>query len=166
MEYFLVYAFFGWVYESIWCDVIYHRRGFHNHGVLFGPWLPLYGFGFFIILGIFRLLKIKKPVPTFIVGGLIATVAELIASYVIEATVGHSMWSYQGYPLNFDGRIALVPSLMFGLLITAAMCLIQPAIMKLQAKLGDSKAHNICFIIIASLFFIDLLARLVYGSNM
>ena len=53
MEYFLVYAFCGWVYESIWCCMIYHRRGFINRGFLFGPWLPVYGFVFFIFLYIY-----------------------------------------------------------------------------------------------------------------
>ncbi|PWT26030.1 hypothetical protein CPT75_01050 (plasmid) [Butyrivibrio fibrisolvens] len=62
-EYFLLYCFLGWIYESIWCDVIYHKRGFLNRGFLFGPWLPIYGIGFFIILGLFHLLKIKKPAP-------------------------------------------------------------------------------------------------------
>ena len=61
MEYFLVYCVFGWIYESIWCCMIYHRRGFINRGFLFGPWLPIYGVGFFIILGLFKLLRVKKP---------------------------------------------------------------------------------------------------------
>ena len=165
MEYFLAYCFFGWVYESVWCCMIYHKRGFINRGFLFGPWLPIYGIGFFIILGIFRLLKIKKAIPVFVVGAVIATIAELSASYIIEATGGAPMWDYHAEFLNFDGRIALVPSLMFGLLISVALCLIHPGLIKIQNKIRDSKAHNICFIIIAVLFFIDLIARIWLGSN-
>ena len=165
MEYFLVYSFFGWVYESIWCCMIYHRRGFINRGFLFGPWLPIYGFGFFIILGLFALLKVKKPVPVFIVGTVVATLSELIASYVIDAAVGSPMWDYHGYFMNFDGRIALEPSLMFGILICAAICLIHPAIIKLQKKICGSKAHHIGFCIITVLFVIDLISRIWQGSN-
>ena len=84
IEYFLIYCFLGWLYESIWCDVIYHRRGFLNRGFLWGPWLPIYGIGFFIIFGILTLLKIKKPIMVFISGTVIATSAELIASYILE----------------------------------------------------------------------------------
>ena len=166
MEYFLVYAFFGWVYESVWCCMIYHRRGFINRGVLFGPWLPIYGVGFFIILGIFTLLKIKKDIPVFVVGTIVATLAELTASYIIDAVGGDPLWDYHGYFMNFDGRIALVPSLMFGLLIWLTMCLIHPAVKKLQDKIRGSKVHNICFIIIAALFFADLISRIWLGSNM
>lgn len=164
-EYFLCYALFGWIYESIWCCAIYHGRGFINRGFLFGPWLPIYGIGFFIILGIFTLLKVKKPILVFIFGTIIATAAELIASYILDATLGHHLWSYEGYFMNFDSRIALVPSLMFGLLITVAMCLIHPAIMKLQNKIRDNKIHTICFIIITVLFLVDLISRIWLGSN-
>ena len=165
MEYFLVYCILGWVYESVWCCMIYHRRGFINRGVLFGPWLPIYGVGFFIILGIFTLLKVKKPVMIFIVGGLVAVAAELAASYIIDAAGSEPMWDYHGYFLNFDGRIALVPGLMFGLLIWAAMCLIQPLIRKFQNRFRTSKVHNICFILITVLFAIDLVSRIWLGSN-
>lgn len=164
-EYFLTYSFFGWIYESVWCCMIYHRRGFINRGFLFGPWLPVYGFVFFIILGLFTLLKIKKPVPVFIVGTVVATLSELIASYVIDAALGRSMWDYHGYFMNFDGRIALEPSLMFGVLICAAICLIQPAIIKLQTRFRDSKIHNTGFFIIAALFITDLICRIWLGSN-
>lgn len=166
MEYFLLYCLFGWIYESIWCDVIYHRRGFINRGFLFGPWLPIYGLGFFILMGIFRLLKIKKPVWIFTAGAVIATTAELIASYIIDASIGTPMWDYNGYFMNFDGRIALVPSLMFGLLIWAAFCLIQPAFIKFQEKYRNSTIHNVCFIIITMLFIIDLTGRIWLGSNL
>lgn len=165
MEYFLLYCVLGWIYESVWCCMIYHRRGFINRGFLFGPWLPIYGIGFLIILGIFKLLKVSKPIPVFIVGTIVATVAELIASYIIDATMSEPMWDYTGYFLNFDGRIALVPDLMFGLMIWAAMCLIQPAVIKLQKKYRESRVHNICFIVITILFAIDLISRIWLGSN-
>ncbi len=164
-EYFLIYSFIGWIYESIWCCMIYHHRGFINRGFLFGPWLPIYGIGFFIILGIFRLLKIKKPIPVFIIGAVIATTAELIASYIIDAAIGRSLWDYTGYFMNFEGRIALVPGLMFGLMICAAICLIHPAIIKFQNRIKTSKIHNICFLVIAVLFLIDLISRIWLGSN-
>ena len=165
MEYFLIYCFIGWAYESLWCCMVVHHRGFINRGFLFGPWLPIYGIGFFIILGIFKLLRVKKPLWVFIVGTIVATSAELIASYIIDATVGHPLWDYTDAFLNFDGRIALVPALMFGFLIWAAICLIHPLIIKLQNKIRDSKIHNIVFIVITILFVVDLIARIWLGSN-
>ena len=165
VEYFLIYSFAGWIYESIWCDVIYHKRGFLNRGVLFGPWLPIYAIGFFIIIAVLNLLKIKKPWLVFIVGGLIATIAEFVASYIMEYKLGSYTWDYSTYFMNYDGRIALVPGLMFGLLICLAVCLLHPAIIKLQKKFQDNKVHNICFVVITLLFLVDLISRIWLGSN-
>ena len=143
----------------------YALRGFINRGFLFGPWLPIYGIGVFIILGFFALLKIKKPLLVFVVGAAIATIAELTASYIIDMTIGVPMWDYTNEFLNFDSRIALVPSLMFGLLIWVAVCLVQPLIVKVQGKIRDAKAHNVIFIIIVFLFLLDLVSRIWLGSN-
>jgi len=165
MEYFLLYGFLGWIYESVWCDVIYHQRGFLNRGFLFGPCLPIYGIGFFIIWGIFLLLKVKKPAGVFLLGAVIATLAELVASYILEMAMGGYMWNYTGYFMNYDGRIALVPGLMFGLLICAAICLVQPVVMKLQEKSRESKLHNLLFLVALILFAADLICRIPFGSN-
>ncbi len=166
IEFFLIYCFFGWVYESVWCCMIYHRRGFINRGFLFGPWLPIYGIGFFIILGIFKLIKVEKQIPVFVLGAVIAVIAELIASYIIDAVVGEPLWDYTGYFMNFDGRIALVPGLMFGFLIWLAICVVHPLIIKFQNKTRESKLHRICFYVIVILFLIDLVSRIWLGSNL
>lgn len=165
MEYFLIYCFFGWVYESIWCCMIYHRRGFINRGFLFGPWLPIYGIGFFIILGLFKIMKVKKAIAVFALGTVIAVIAELIASYIIDFFVGSPLWDYTGYFMNFDGRIALVPGLMFGFLIWLAICVVHPAIITFQKKTRASKAHRICLYCASVLFLIDLVSRIWLGSN-
>ena len=101
----------------------------------------------------------------FIVGGIIATLSELVASYILEAAMGNYMWDYTGYFMNFDSRIALVPGLMFGLLICVAICCIHPAIVRFQNKYRSSKIHKICFMIITALFVCDLISRIWLGSN-
>jgi uncharacterized membrane protein len=49
---FILFAVCGWIYEVIWTyfdDGVWTNRGF-----LFGPWLPIYGFGGMLIYGIFQ----------------------------------------------------------------------------------------------------------------
>lgn len=41
---FLMYAIIGWCYE-VFLEVFVYNWGFSNRGVLFGPYLPVYGFG-------------------------------------------------------------------------------------------------------------------------
>ena len=45
----------------------------------------------------------------------VCTFVELIGSYIMEICTGSFMWNYSNYFLNFQGRIALNPSLRFGL---------------------------------------------------
>ena len=42
--YFMMYAVIGWIYEVV-LEVFIYKWGFSNRGVLFGPYLPVYGFG-------------------------------------------------------------------------------------------------------------------------
>ncbi len=45
---FCIYSFIGWIYEVNWFLIVRHK--FVNRGVLFGPILPVYGFGILILL--------------------------------------------------------------------------------------------------------------------
>lgn len=42
--YFMLYSIIGWLYE-VFLEVVIYKWGFSNRGVLFGPYLPVYGFG-------------------------------------------------------------------------------------------------------------------------
>ena len=97
----------------------------------------------------------------FISGTIIATSAELIASYILEITTGDYMWDYTGYFLNYDGRIALVPGLMFGILIYAAICHLQPFIIRLQQKYQNSRIHNTGFLIVSASAFIEQIFHII-----
>ncbi len=165
-ECFLIYSILGWLYEVIWWGFIEHNAGFTNRGFLFGPWLPIYGFGMLFVIVIQKRLKITAPGMVFLSGMVITTVAELIGSYVMELLTGGFLWNYEELFLNFEGRIALKPAILFGLLVLLAIEVVHPKITNIQKKYKDSLPHNIMFGIIATLFTIDLLARFWLGSNL
>ena len=66
--FFWIYAVIGWIYEVVLETFIY-RWGFSNRGVLFGPWLPVYGFGATVFLLLwYHLIKgrpLKRKLPNF-----------------------------------------------------------------------------------------------------
>ena len=140
---FWMYAVFGWCYE-VFMEVVVKRWGFHNRGVLFGPYCPIYGVGALLFIVCFSgLMKKKepkwlvwvKPVIIFLGCMAVATTVELIASYIMEALTGAWPWqTYSEYKYNFQARIALSTSVRFGLGGMLFMYVVQPFFDWLLAK--------------------------------
>ena len=165
-ELFLIYSIMGWIYEVIWCNLIEFNKGFINNGFLFGPWLPIYGIGMSFIMALFLKFNIETPGKIFLYGALIATVAELIGSYFMQNIMGSWLWDYNKYFLNFEGRIAVRPSLYFGALILFGVYVLRPHVKALQEKYTNNKLRNILSTAIIIIFLIDTIYHLLNGSNL
>ena len=94
--YFMMAAVIGWCYE-VFLEVVVYHWGFHNRGVLFGPYCPVYGVGmlaFLICFGKFVQMPMRwsvrwmRPILIFLGCGAVATGIELIASYLLEWITG------------------------------------------------------------------------------
>ena len=150
---FLISAVIGWLYEEF-CDVVVMGTGWYNRGFLWGPYLPIYGTLSLVIWLLFgRLSKKKKmvgrvnvmPFLIFFLAALVSTIAELATSYLLELVIGHSLWNYSFYRFHFEGRIAIVPSLLFGLLGVFAVYLLIPGILKLYDKMPKPLRYVIVY---------------------
>lgn len=132
---FMLYAILGWCYE-VFLEVVIYKWGFTNRGVLFGPYCPVYGVGaltfLFVLDKIMRkkdslLFTLIKPFIIFLGCMFIATLIELIASYILEFATGSWPWqTYAEYKYNYQARIALSTSVRFGLGGTLFMYVVQP----------------------------------------
>ena len=162
--YFTLYAVVGWLYE-VFLEVVVYHWGFSNRGVLFGPWLPVYGFGAlaFLVL-VYPLIKKKEYkkrllwIPlVFLLCMLIATAIELATSYALEAIIGSWPWqTYADYKINFQARIALSPSVRFGLGGVLFLYVLQPIFEKITGKMSE-KVLTYCSSVLVILFAVDLL---------
>ena len=73
-----------------------------------------------------------------------ATLLELITSYISEFISGSWPWqTYADYKINFQARIALSPSIRFGLGGVLFLYLLQPLFEKICNKLGNKKNKDI-----------------------
>ena len=173
--YFISFAFMGWIYEV--CIMHFELGyGFINRGFLFGPYIPLYGFGGLFILG--TTYKIRNK--TYKIGGkiteiiinvvlviIISTLLELVASYIAELVTGARLWDYTDYGPNFEGRIALKSSIQFGLLGLVGLYLVYPIAKILNTRIKEKNESVYYFItyFIIIIFLLDVLARITLGSN-
>jgi uncharacterized membrane protein len=167
--YFFCYSLIGWCYE-VFLEVVVYRWGFSNRGVLFGPYCPLYGFGalvfIFCLQGLLRrpsglTFRVLRVGIVFLVCMTAATAIELSASYILEALTGSWPWqTYADYTINFQARIALSPSVRFGLGGLFFLYVLQPLFEKAAHALPP-RVFNRCFYILAGLMLADAIFTFV-----
>lgn len=163
--YFMLYSIFGWCYE-VFLEVVVYKWGFSNRGILFGPYCPVYGFGALaFIFSIYPLIKNKNfkkkilMIPiVFLLTMLIATLLELVTSYICEFFMGSWPWqTYADYKYNFQARIALSPSIRFGIGGVLFLYILQPIFEKFCDKLKEKKLN-----IFSGIFGIILIIDIIY----
>lgn len=170
--FFIVYAFLGYLYEEIL--FLIEDNILVNRGFLWGPWLPIYGFGGLFIILIFYRYKDKdlyigkinfRPALLFLETFLLSMAVELISTYIMDMVHFDfkTLWDYSDDLFNFQGRIALIPDLKFGILALTVIYFVQPVLNKIVNNKG--KWFNIVFSIILILFLIDLISKIWLGSN-
>ncbi len=166
---FLTYSIIGWCYE-VFLEVFIYKWGFSNRGVLFGPYCPVYGFGALAFIFCFYKFLHNKSIkqkiillPLIFLGCMgVATLIELITSYICEFFTGSWPWqTYADYKINFQARIALSPSIRFGLGGIIFLYILQPLLDKILNKISI-KTLNILTIIFATILFIDLIYTFIF----
>ncbi len=159
--YFMFYSVIGWIYE-VFLEVVVYRWGFSNRGVLFGPYCVVYGFGAVILLLTLSGLMKKKirigrvnitPLLVFLGIVLITTAVELAASYIMEFTMGEWMWDYTRFSFNFQGRVALNPSVRFGIGGMVILYLLHPLVRRFTERTSlqvQRVTAAVCLIVLAA----------------
>lgn len=144
--YFMLYSMIGWLYE-VFLEVVVYRWGFSNRGVLFGPYCVIYGTGALILLCSLGKLMEKRiyigkvlVTPLLVFFGIIAitTAVELIGSYIMEALTGGWAWDYRRFAFHFEGRIALNPSVRFGIGGMIFLYVFQPLFVKMTKRMSPA----------------------------
>lgn len=127
------------------------RGDFVLGGFLYGPFRPIYGYGFLILYLIGKKVN-KNPLFIFLVSFIVCSVFEYLVSYGLEKIFNATWWDYRDFYLNLNGRICIMVSLFWGLLGLLFIKIIIPSLEKLFDKLN--KYFVYIFIFIASTIFI------------
>ena len=141
---FTIYAFVGWLYEVTWFLVMRHE--FVNRGVLFGPYLPIYGFGMLILILLLSKYKSKKhPLSDDISGNIaVAVLSSFIYITIVEYTTPEKIYRID----EFGSRFGI------GLLLTIISAIIIRYIIVKKTKLKKIKGLDITPIVVCLLIFI------------
>lgn len=145
------FAFIGWCWE-----VGLHLMSdgtFVNRGVLFGPWLPIYGTGGILVLVLLKPFR-EKRILTFALSTLICGIVEYTTSYYLEMTHGMKWWDYSGYFLNINGRVCFEGLLVFGLGCLSIIYVVAPLLDNLLSKIPKKLGWAIAVLLLV-LFIAD-----------
>ncbi len=152
IEIFFVASIIGWIYEMIFYKVT--ENILENRGFLYGPYVPVYGFGAILIVLLLKRFK-KNPLILFVGMALVTGILELIVGEFMVAVWHKRWWDYTGLFLNIDGQVCLRSVLSFAIGGLGLIYLIEPYINKFNEKINNKNKKTVCIAIIA-IMIIDL----------
>jgi uncharacterized membrane protein/HD superfamily phosphodiesterase len=146
---FAIYSFIGWIIEVIYRSIT--QRQFINAGFVYGPFVPLYGFGAGLIIFLEFLIH-SWPLPIkLIVYGIVLTVIEYFTGFIFEKAFKLKLWDYSDNKFNVQGRVCLLYSILWAVMATIFITFIHPVVLSYVLSLEWS------FLQIASIIL------LIYG---
>ncbi len=151
--YYTIYAFLGYICEVVYVAIL--TKKITNRGYLYGPMVPIYGYGAIIVLALLWNLR-GNPFLVILLGGLLTSGLEYLTSFVMELIFHMRWWDYSDKFMNLNGRICLRNSVLFIILVVLVIYVLHPLIEGLVANvMGIYPLYLILFIVIISIQAVD-----------
>lgn len=125
--YFFVYGFLGWCTEVAFAAC--KERKFVNRGFLNGPICPIYGIGVGIVVQFLTPYK-DNFILLYVTSVVLVTALEWVTGFILEKVFHNKWWDYSKMPLNLNGYVCLLFSLIWGVACVAIVEFIHPVIHK------------------------------------
>lgn len=124
---FFIYGFLGWCTEVAFAAAKEQR--FVNRGFLNEPICPIYGVG--VMAVVLLLTPYKNNILILYVASIIVVTAlEWITGFILEKLFHSKWWDYSHMPLNLNGYVCLLFSLIWGVACVIIVKWIHPLIFK------------------------------------
>lgn len=150
--YFIIYSFFGWLYESTLCSIT--GKKLVNRGFLNGPVCPVYGFGAILVVLVFY-GKETELLPLFLSSMVLTSVVEYSTAVLLEKLFHARWWDYSGRPFNIHGRVYLTGAVVFATLSVLIIKFVHPSVDSLVGSLSSGSRA-----VLSGVLFFTLLADL------
>ncbi|MBQ8996748.1 putative ABC transporter permease [Candidatus Saccharibacteria bacterium] len=152
--YFFVYAISGYVVETLLCSL--REQKLVSRGFLFGPLLPVYGFGMSLIL--VATFPVRGNLSgTFFVAMFACSLLEYATSWAMEKLFGLKWWDYsRSDRWNLNGRICARNCLAFGIAGCLIVYQVHPRVESLVALLGAAQLP--VAVVLLALLLLDFVA--------
>lgn len=159
--FFIIYSFLGWLLETVAKSI--EQKKFINSGFLVGPLCPIYGFGAFIMLIFLDRFK-ENYLLLFFMGMVILTAWEYLVGIILEKAFKTKYWDYSNYKINFQGRICLVHSTIWGILGVIFIRFIHPYVIEF-INIIDIKYIIMIDALLYMILVIDCIYSIIKATN-
>ena len=126
---FLVGSIIGYIVETI-VAIVQTGHYESRQGLVYGPFIPVYGIG--ILLYYFIVPNIKDMKKVFLLSMLLGGLIEYMCSYIQEICFGTVSWDYSELWFNLNGRTSLLHCIYWGIAGVLFIKYIYPWIMKID----------------------------------
>lgn len=149
----------GWLYEEVFYWIT--EGLLRNRGVLYGPWLPIYGIG---AVGIYALKSLKKhPLGLFVLCAAVAGGVEYSIGLAGLRLFGMRLWDYRGLFLNLEGIICFRSVVSFAVMGMAFLYLLEPAAERMMKKANRETVRVLCLALLL-LFLADCILSALFRT--
>ena len=150
--YFFVYGFLGWCTEVAFAAC--KERKFVNRGFLNGPICPIYGIGVGIVVQFLTPYK-ENLVLLYIASVVMVTALEWVTGFILEKIFHNKWWDYSKMPLNLNGYVCLLFSLIWGVACVLIADFIHPLIHKVLSWIPFPVGMTL-IVVLSIVMFVDL----------
>lgn len=156
---FFIFSIIGFFYEKI----LALFKNNSKSALLYGPWIPVYGFAVLIMVFTNNFLKKinfknkwQEKLLFFLIVTITMTLLELGAGYLIEWIFGEVFWNYEHLWFNFGKYIALEVSLVWGIIALFVNYYVIPRI-----KNYVKKIPSIFTVVLIVMFIVDFILTII-----
>ncbi len=108
---FFLFSTAGWIWEVLL--TVFCTGQWVNRGMLYGPWLPIYGVGGVLLAALTDRFRLRWTAP--VLGALAGGALEYGTALALEHRFQQRWWDYSGMPGSIHGRVCLASLLGFAL---------------------------------------------------
>lgn len=110
---FLIGSIIGYIIEMI-VGLVQNGHFVSRQGLLFGPFIQVYGVGLVIYYLVISNIKQKNYIKIFFISMLLGGIVEYLFSFFQEVLFGTISWDYSDLIFNLNGRTSLLHCLYWG----------------------------------------------------
>ena len=151
---FIIGSIAGFIFEI---TVVFFQKGHFElrQGLIYGPFIPVYGIGAMFYYIVLSKTKIKNKVQIFLITMILGGITEYLCSFIQEKAFGTISWDYSYLPFNINGRTSLLHCIYWGIGGVLYITYIEPSLNKIINK-TNMKVFDLITIILSIFIVFDI----------